>query len=65
MKTVEERLDDLEHDNNVLRGQVADILVDNSILRRQIDKDVEIISVKVTKLVKTVNEFVSRFAVVN
>lgn len=65
MKTVEERLDDLEHNNNVLRGQVADILVDNSILRRQIDKDVEIISVKVTKLVKTVNEFVSRFAVVN
>jgi len=65
MKTVEERLDDLEHDNNVLRGQVADILVDNSILRRQIDKDVEIISVKVAKLVKTVNEFVSRFAVVN
>ena len=65
MKTVEERLDDLEHNNNVLRGQVADILVDNSILRRQIDKDVEIISVKVAKLVKTVNEFVSRFAVVN
>lgn len=61
MQSVNERLDDLEHDNNLLRQMLADVQTENtrlSLAFEQIEKSC-------TRLVATVNDFVGRFGRVN
>jgi hypothetical protein len=53
------RLADLEHDNNVLRAQIGDILGAFSTIRREF----ELMTEKNIKLVKKVNEFLDRWTV--
>ena len=60
-RTTEQRLADLEHDNNVLRAMLTDVQVDNSRLRQEFEG----VSSRCDKLIAKVNEFVGRFAVVN
>ena len=56
-----QRIEDLEADNNTLRTYLADIQADNIRLRQEF----EVVSEKCVKLIAKVNEFVGRFAVVN
>ena len=60
METLESRIANLEHDNNIMRIQIANLTMDYN---RMIDEFHEV-SQKSARLVKTVNEFVSRFSVV-
>jgi hypothetical protein len=56
-----QRLDDLEHDNNMLRTTLADIQVENVRLSNQ----VEALSKRIVRLCTTVDDFVGRFVQVN
>lgn len=56
-RTVNQRLDDLEHDNNVLRSMLADQAID----RARLAQDFEALGRKCEKLIAVVNEFVGRF----
>lgn len=60
-RSILERLDDLEHDNNLLRENYAQVAADNSRLRQEFEG----VSQRCEKLIAKVNEFVGRFAVVN
>jgi DNA-binding HxlR family transcriptional regulator len=60
-RTVNHRLDDLEHDNNLLRTNVAEIEADNARVRFEFQQ----LGEKCEKLVRTVNAFVGRFGRVN
>lgn len=60
-RSVAQRLDDLEHDNNLLRSMLGEVSADNSRLRYEFEQVQE----RCDKLIKTVNDFVARFAVVN
>jgi hypothetical protein len=55
---VSKRLADLEHDNNVLRGMIAEVQMEHVRLVRDFDD----VSRKCSKLIAKVNEFVGRFA---
>ena len=59
LRTVEQRLIDLEHDNNVMRGLYRDQLTAYSILRREFEEMTE----RNIKLVKRINEFLDRWTV--
>ncbi len=59
-RTLLERIDDLEHDNNVLRGMYADLTVENARVLQQ----VEALDKSCRALIAKVNEFVGRFSVV-
>ena len=64
-RTTQQRIEDLEHDNNVLRSHIAELWSADSILRESIDRDVNSIEKKVNKLVNAVNDFIGRFGRVN
>jgi predicted nuclease with TOPRIM domain len=59
-RTVHQRLEDLEHDNNVLRSNLADVTADNSRMRHEFEE----LGRKCERLIAKVNEFVGRFSVV-
>lgn len=59
LRTAEQRLADLEHDFNLLRGLFTDLLTADSILRREF----ELMTEKNIKLVKRINEFLDRWTV--
>jgi hypothetical protein len=60
-RSVLERLDDLEHDNNVLRSMQADLQVENTRLALEWEK----MAGDVRRLCRTVDDFVGRFSKVN
>lgn len=64
-RTTQQRIEDLEHDNNVLRDHIAELWSADSMLRASIERDVNIIEKKVNKLVDAVNDFIGRFGRVN
>ena len=64
-RTVEQRLDDLEHDNNLLRRQIAELWTAESMTRASIDQNITSIEKRVVKLVNSVNDFVGKFGRVN
>jgi len=57
---VAQRLADLEHDNNILRTLICDVQTENS----RLSYEFEVLGKKCEKLINKVNEFVSRFSVV-
>lgn len=59
-RTVNQRLDDLENDNNVLRSMLADSEIHNLILKREFDA----LGAKVEKMIREVRGFLDRFTVV-
>jgi phage shock protein A len=58
-RSIERRVADLEHDNNVLRSQIVDVLTAVSIMRRENEQMTE----RNIKLVKRVTEFLDRWSV--
>ena len=58
LRTVNQRLDDLEHDNNMLRRMLADVQTENTRLTQQW----ETVTKRINKLCSTVDDFVGRFA---
>lgn len=56
-KTVNQRLDDLEHDNNILRAMMADVQTENV----RLSLSFEDLSKKIVRLCATVDDFVGRF----
>jgi septal ring factor EnvC (AmiA/AmiB activator) len=56
-RTVEQRLGDLEHDNNVLRAFLADVQTENTRLSQQW----EVLAKRINRLCATVDDFVGRF----
>ena len=54
---IHQRLDDLEHDNNVLRSALAEIQVENTRLAQQW----ETMERTIKRLCSTVDDFVGRF----
>ena len=65
VSSVENRLHDLEHDNNLMRELIANIQSEQSLSRYNLEKEWNDISKKISKLVQTVNDCVSRFSRVN
>jgi hypothetical protein len=59
-RTVNQRLDDLEHDNNVLRTLLADVQTENA----RLASSFEDVGRKCERLIRKVDEFVGRFSVV-
>lgn len=60
-RTANQRLDDLEHDNNLLRSQNAEIQAEY----RRLDEHLRSYEQKMDRTLKAVNDFIARFAVVN
>lgn len=60
-RSVEQRLNDLEHDNNLLRSVQADLQMENLRLSREW----ETMGKKIDRLCRTVDEFVGRFTKVS
>ena len=58
-RSTEQRLADLEHDNNLLRAAFAEVITSNSLLRRSFEEMTE----RNVKLVKKINEFLDRWTV--
>lgn len=61
MRTDSQRLDDLEHDNNVLRSHLADVQTENTRLSKEFEK----FGKRIERLCSTVDDFVGRFTKVN
>jgi regulator of replication initiation timing len=57
-RSVNQRLDDLEHDNNVLRSTLADVQVENT----RLSMEWESLTKRINKLCATVDDFVGRFS---
>jgi hypothetical protein len=57
-RSVLERIDDLEHDNNMLRSMQADLQVENTRLAIEWEK----MAGDVRRLCRTVDDFVGRFS---
>ncbi len=60
-KTNLERIDDLEHDNNVLRLHLADLQTENTRLSMEFEKVIK----RVNALCAKIDDFVGRFQKVN
>jgi hypothetical protein len=56
-RTDKQRLDDLEHDNNLLRGMLADVQTENA----RLSVAWETMGRKIDRLCSTVDDFVGRF----
>jgi hypothetical protein len=57
-RTVTQRLDDLEHDNNMLRERDAERQVEY----QRLESEFEAMGARCNKLIRVVNEFIGRFA---
>ena len=57
LRTIEQRIEDLEHDNNVLRSSLADVQTENT----RLSLEWETTRKKVERLCKTIDDFVGRF----
>lgn len=56
-RTVNQRLDDLEHDNNVLRQMLGDVQTENT----RLSLEWTAMGKKIDRLCRTVDDFVGRF----
>ncbi|HZP06786.1 MAG TPA: hypothetical protein VFB43_17940 [Terracidiphilus sp.] len=59
LRSVDQRIADLEHDNNLLRAAFAEVITSNFLLRKSFEEMTE----RNIKLVKRVNEFLDRWTV--
>lgn len=64
-RSTAQRIDDLEHDNNLMRERYAELSQEFLRTQQEYERVYRQMTQKVNELVTTVNEFVSRFAVVN
>jgi hypothetical protein len=60
MRTIEQRLEDLEHDNNVLRSLLVDVQTENV----RLSLAFEDVGKKCQRLIAKMDEFVNRFSIV-
>ena len=57
-RSANNRLDDLEHDNNMLRSMLAEALVENT----RLSLEFETLAKRINRLCATVDDFVGRFS---
>ena len=58
LRTVNQRLDDLEHDNNMLRRMLADVQTENTRLAQSNEE----LGKRIVRLCNTVDDMVGRFS---
>ena len=58
LRTVNQRLDDLEHDNNMLRRMLADVQTENT----RLSQSNEELGKRIVRLCNTVDDMVGRFS---